>query len=39
MDVLLEFITSLLEHKNPDKQLKKLGKIIKEVFQLIPSEK
>jgi len=39
MDALLEFITSLLEHTNPGKQLKKLGKMIKEVFQLIPSEK
>ena len=36
---LLEFITSLLEDKNPGKQLKKLGKMIKEVFQLIPSDK
>jgi len=39
MDALLEFISSLLEHKNPGKQLKKLGNIIKEVFQLIPSDK
>ncbi len=39
MDALLEFITSLLEDKNPGKQLKKLGKMIKEVFQLIPSDK
>ncbi|MDM8561226.1 hypothetical protein [Candidatus Parabeggiatoa sp. HSG14] len=39
MDALLEFITSLLKDKNPGKQLKKLGKMIKEVFQLIPSEK
>ncbi len=39
MDALLEFITSLLEHTNPGKQLKKLGKMIKEVFQLIPSDK
>jgi len=36
---LLEFITSLLEDKNPGKQLKKLGEMIKEVFQLIPSDK
>jgi hypothetical protein len=39
MDALLEFITSLLEHTNPGIQLKKLGKMIKEVFQLIPSDK
>ena len=39
MDALLEFISSLLEHTNPGKQLKKLGKMIKEVFQLIPSDK
>jgi hypothetical protein len=39
MDALLEFITSLLEHTNPGKQLKKLGKMIKDVFQLIPSDK
>jgi len=39
MDALLEFITSLLEDENPGKQLKKLGKMIKEVFQLIPSKK
>jgi len=39
MDALLEFITSLLEDQNPGKQLKKLGQMIKEVFQLIPSDK
>lgn len=39
MDTLLEFIKSLLQQKNPGKQLKELGKIIKEVFQLIPSKK
>jgi hypothetical protein len=39
MDALLEFITSLLKHKNPGEELKKLGKMIKEVFQLIPSGK
>jgi len=39
MDALLEFISSLLEHKKPGKQLKKLAKTIKEVFQLIPSDK
>jgi hypothetical protein len=39
MDALLEFITSLLEDKNPGKKLKKLGKMIKEVFQLRPSDK
>lgn len=39
MDALLEFISSLLEHTNPGKQLQKLGHMIKEVFQLIPSDK
>jgi hypothetical protein len=39
MDALLEFISSLLEHTDPGKQLKKLGQMIKEVFQLIPSDK
>ena len=39
MDALLEFISSLLEDPTPGKQLKKLGKMIKEVFQLIPSDK
>lgn len=39
MDALLEFITSLLEDPHPGKQLNKLGQLIKEVFQLIPSDK
>jgi len=39
MDALVEFIECLLQHKNPGKKLKKLGKLIKNVFQLIPSKK
>ncbi len=32
-------IVSKLEDPNPGKQLNKLGQLIKEVFQLIPSDK
>ena len=39
MEALLDFVASLLDHKNPGEQLKKLGTVIKDVFQLIPSEK
>jgi hypothetical protein len=39
MEALLEFIQSLLQYENPGEQLKELGTIIKEVFQLIPSKK
>ena len=39
MDALLDFITSLLSHENPGEEIKKLGLIIKDVFQLIPSKK
>jgi len=39
MEALLEFIKSLLQYENPGEQLKELGTIIKEVFQLIPSKK
>ena len=35
----LEFITKLLEHTNPGEQLKKLGQMIKEVFQLLGTKK
>ncbi|WP_230987944.1 hypothetical protein [Bathymodiolus japonicus methanotrophic gill symbiont] len=37
MDVLLEFITSLLEFPDPGDKLKELGELIKDVFQLMPS--
>ena len=39
MDALLEFISSLLEHHDPAKQLSNLAQTIKEVFNLIPSDK
>ncbi|GFO73087.1 transposase, IS701 family [Bathymodiolus japonicus methanotrophic gill symbiont] len=39
MDVLLEFITSLLEFPDPGDKLKELGELIKDVFQLLPSGK
>ena len=39
VDVLLEFIKSLLEHQNPGEKLKELGELVKEVFQLMPSQK
>ncbi len=39
MDVLLEFIKSLLDHKNPAEKLKELAVLIDEVFQLMPSGK
>ncbi|WP_221895835.1 hypothetical protein [Bathymodiolus japonicus methanotrophic gill symbiont] len=39
MDVLLEFITSLLEFPDPGDKLKELGELIKDVFQLMPSGK
>ncbi|WP_221894770.1 hypothetical protein [Bathymodiolus japonicus methanotrophic gill symbiont] len=39
MDVLLEFITSLLEFPEPGDKLKELGELIKDVFQLMPSGK
>lgn len=39
IDVLLEFVQSLLEHQNPSEKLKELGELVKDVFQLVPSEK
>ena len=39
MDVLLEFIKTLLDHKNPAEKLKELAVLIDEVFQLMPSGK
>ena len=39
MDALLEFISSLLEQHDPAKQLSNLAQTIKEVFNLIPSDK
>ena len=39
LDVLLEFIKALLEHSNPSDKLKELAELIKDVFQLMPSEK
>ncbi|WP_230990941.1 hypothetical protein [Bathymodiolus platifrons methanotrophic gill symbiont] len=39
MDVLPEFITSLLEFPDPGDKLKELGELIKDVFQLMPSGK
>ncbi|WP_230987978.1 hypothetical protein [Bathymodiolus japonicus methanotrophic gill symbiont] len=39
IDVLLEFITSLLEFPDPGDKLKELGELIKDVFQLMPSGK
>ena len=39
MDALLEFIRSLLKENNPSQKLEELNQKIKEVFQLIPSEK
>ncbi|WP_263458648.1 hypothetical protein [Bathymodiolus japonicus methanotrophic gill symbiont] len=38
MDVLLEFITSLLEFPDPGDKLKELGELIKDVFQLMHQE-
>jgi hypothetical protein len=39
MDVLLEFIKTLLEDKNPADKLKQLAGLVDEVFQLMPSGK
>jgi hypothetical protein len=39
MDVLLEAVKSLLQQKNPGEQLKKMGEIVKDIFQLMPSGK
>ena len=39
MDVLLEFIKTLLEHESPADKLKELAGLIDDVFQLMPSGK
>ena len=39
MDVLLEFIKTLLEHENPADKLKELAELVDDVFQLMPSGK
>ena len=39
MDALLEFISSLLKETDPAQKLKQLSETIKDVFQLLPSEK
>jgi len=39
MDVLLEFIKTMLEQHNPADKLKELAELIGEVFQLLPSGK
>ena len=39
MDVLLEFIKTLLEDKNPADKLKQLAGLVGDVFQLMPSGK
>jgi hypothetical protein len=39
MDVLFEFIKTLLEHQNPADKLKELAGLVDDVFQLMPSGK
>ncbi|WP_262964881.1 hypothetical protein [Methylobacter psychrophilus] len=39
MDVLLEFINTLLEHQNSAEKFKKWTLLIDDVFQLMPSDK
>ena len=39
MDVLLEFIKTLLEHESPADKLKELAGLIDDFFQLMPSGK
>ncbi len=39
MDVLLEFIKTLLEQQNPADKLKELAVLVDDVFQLMPSSK
>ena len=39
MDVLLEFIKTLLEHQNPADKLNELTGLVDDVFQLMPSSK
>ena len=39
MDVLLEFIKTLLAHQNPADKLKELAELVDDVFELMPSGK
>jgi heme/copper-type cytochrome/quinol oxidase subunit 3 len=39
MEVLLDFIKTLLEHQNPAEKLKELAGLVDDVFQLMPSGK
>ncbi len=39
IDVLFEFIKTLLEHQNPADKLKELAELVDDVFQLLPSSK
>ena len=39
MEVLLEFIKTLLEHGSPADKLKELAELVDDVFQLMPSGK
>ncbi|UOA08300.1 hypothetical protein [Methylobacter sp. S3L5C] len=39
MDVLIEFIKTLLDHQNPAEKLKELAVLVDDVFQLMPSGK
>ena len=39
MDILLNFIKTLLEHPNPSEKIKELGELMDEFFQLMPSGK
>lgn len=39
MDMLLEFIRTLLEHDSPADKLKELATLVEDVFQLLPSGK
>ncbi|MDI1231419.1 MAG: hypothetical protein PSU93_09745 [Methylobacter sp.] len=39
MDVLIEFIKTVLEHQNPAEKLKELAGLVDDVFQFMPSGK
>jgi len=39
MEVLLKSIKSLLQQENPGEKIKRMGQVIKDVFQLMPSGK
>ena len=39
MEVLLEFIKTLLEDNNPKNKLKEVAKLLGDIFKLMPSEK